>query len=118
LSVLLCSSICNLVLTLSRLSLLGGIDRQGKVNLRAGRGTEWCETGRRRGKRRNSKRGGIFKRGKTIDCQSYTQRLQYQQAQHKTLGRLKADRWKIDYERTREERETLPNFPSPKSLNY
>ena len=31
-------------------------------------------------------------------CQSYTQRLQYQQAQHKTLGRLKADRWKIDYE--------------------
>ena len=51
-------------------------------------------------------------------CQSYTQRLQYQQAQHKTLGRLKADRWKIDYERRREERETLLIFPSPKSLNY
>ncbi len=51
-------------------------------------------------------------------CQSYTQRLQYQQAQHKTLGRLKADRWKIDKERRREERETLLNFPSPKSLNY
>jgi hypothetical protein len=67
LSVLLCSSICNLVLTLSRLSLLGGIDRQGKVNLGAERGTEWWETGRRRVKRRNSKRGGIFKRGKTID---------------------------------------------------
>ena len=29
-----------------------------------------------------------------------------------------ADRWKIDCERRREERETLLIFPSPKSLNY
>ncbi len=39
-------------------------------------------------------------------------------AQHKTQGKRKADRWKKDYERRREERETLLIFPSPKSLNY
>ena len=70
LSVLLCSSICNLVLTLSRLSLLGGIDRQSKVTQGAGGGTGWWETGRRSVKRWNSKKGGIFKRGKTIDFNS------------------------------------------------
>ncbi len=39
-------------------------------------------------------------------------------AQHKTQGKRKADRWKIDCERRREEHKTLPRFPSPKSLNY
>ncbi len=39
-------------------------------------------------------------------------------AQHKTQGKRKADRWKIDCERRREEHKTLLNFPSPKSLNY
>ncbi len=39
-------------------------------------------------------------------------------AQHKTQGKRKADRWKIDCERRREEHKTLLRFPSPKSLNY
>jgi hypothetical protein len=39
-------------------------------------------------------------------------------AQHKTQGKRKADRWKIDCERRREEHKTLLNFPCPKSLNY
>ncbi len=39
-------------------------------------------------------------------------------AQHKTQGKRKADRWKIDCERAKEEHKTLLNFPSPKSLNY
>ncbi len=52
-----------------------------------------------------------------VVCQSYTQR-QYQQAQHKTQGKRKTGNWKIDYERRRDERKTLLNFPSPKSLNY
>ena len=42
-------------------------------------------------------------------CQSYTQRPQYQQAQDKTQGKRKADRWKIDCERRREEHKTLLN---------
>ena len=47
LSVLLCSSICKLVLTLSRLSLLGGIDRQSKATEGAG-GGDWVVRDRRR----------------------------------------------------------------------
>ncbi len=39
-------------------------------------------------------------------------------AQHKTQGKRKADRWKIDCERRREEHKTLLDFPSLKSLNY
>ncbi len=39
-------------------------------------------------------------------------------AQHKTQGKRKANRWKIDCERRREEHKTLLRFPSPKSLNY
>ena len=39
-------------------------------------------------------------------------------AQHKTQGKRKADRWKIDCERRREEHKTLLVFPSPKTLNY
>ena len=47
LSVLLWSSNCNLVLTLSRLSLLGGIDRQSKATEGAG-GGDWVVRDRRR----------------------------------------------------------------------
>ncbi len=50
-------------------------------------------------------------------CQSYTQNGT-SAAQHKTQGKRKADRWKKDYERRREEYKTLLDFPSPKSLNY
>ncbi len=41
-------------------------------------------------------------------------------APHKTQGKRKADGWKIDCERRREEKEhkTLLRFPSPKTLNY
>jgi hypothetical protein len=41
-------------------------------------------------------------------------------AQHKTQGKRKADRWKKDCERRREEHKhkTLLDFPSPKPLNY
>ena len=39
-------------------------------------------------------------------------------ARHKTQGKRKADRWKIDCGRRRGERKTLLVFPSPKSLNY
>jgi hypothetical protein len=51
------------------------------------------------------------------NCQSYTQNGT-SAAQHKTQGKRKADRWKKDYERRREEHKTLLSFPSPKSLNY
>ena len=36
-------------------------------------------------------------------------------AQHKTQGKRKADRWKIDCERRREEHKTLLRLPSPNS---
>jgi hypothetical protein len=52
-----------------------------------------------------------------IRCQSYTHNGT-SAAQHKTQGKRKADRWKIDCERRREEHKTLLNFPSPKSLNH
>ena len=39
-------------------------------------------------------------------------------AQHKTQGKRKADRWKIDWERRKEEHKALLVFPSPKSLIY
>ena len=39
-------------------------------------------------------------------------------AQHKTQGKRKADRWKIDCGSRRREHKTLVRFPSPKSLNY
>ena len=51
-------------------------------------------------------------------CVKATHRDSTSAAQHKTQGKRKADRWKIDCERRREERETLLIFPSPKSLNY
>ncbi len=39
-------------------------------------------------------------------------------AQHKTQGKRKADRWKIDCGRRRGEYKTLLRCPSPKTLNY